>query len=180
MGADTDGNSLIGMTILEIDEKSPHLAAIQRLWRDNSATLGFFPEGAFIDYAAKRMILGAVNHLGECIGYLLYRISGMKEYRRVRSDILKEILLRAFDKRKDKNRFFSIPQKEQIWEKSKNKKCSYPDCEKLLHWEKATIDHIIPWSLCGPTDISNAQLMCKRHNSMKKDKYFSKYYVAQK
>jgi len=103
-----------------------------------------------------------------------------KEYRRVRSDILKEILFRAFDKQKDKNRFFNIPQKEQIWENSKNKKCSYPDCGKLLRWENATIDHIIPWSLGGPTDISNAQLMCKRHNSMKRDKYFSKYYIAQK
>lgn len=103
-----------------------------------------------------------------------------KEYRETRIDILKEILLRAFDKTKDKNRFFSISQKEQIWQKSKDKICCYPNCKKILRWENATIDHMIPWSFGGRTDISNAQLMCKQHNSMKRNKDFSKFLVASK
>ncbi len=106
------------------------------------------------------------------------RSTDSKEYREIRIDILREIMLRAFDKKKDKNRFFSISQKEQVWEKSKDKKCCYPDCERYLQWENATIDHIIPWSLGGRTDISNAQLMCKQHNSMKSDKDFSKFLIA--
>lgn len=51
---------------------------------------------------------------------------------------------------------------------------AYPGCTKILTWETATVDHKIPWSHGGRTDISNAQLMCKQHNSMKKDKEFSK------
>ncbi|HBR20957.1 MAG TPA: hypothetical protein DD713_00060 [Nitrospiraceae bacterium] len=101
-----------------------------------------------------------------------------KEYRKMRCEILKEILLRAFSKKKDKTRLFSIAQKEQVWQRSKNKKCSYPICEKTLQWENATIDHIIPWSQGGPTDVSNAQLMCKSHNSMKRDKDFSKFFIS--
>lgn len=103
-----------------------------------------------------------------------------KENRIIRRDILKEILLRAFNKKKDKNRFFSISQKEQIWQKSKEKKCAADTCNKKLIWETATIDHIIPWSLGGLTDISNGQLMCRKHNSMKKDKDFVRFLVSSK
>lgn len=60
-------------SVIAIDEKSPHLEAVQTLWRSNSATLGFLPEGAFLDYASKRHILVATNSEGECSGYLLYR-----------------------------------------------------------------------------------------------------------
>ncbi|MGD0100517.1 MAG: HNH endonuclease signature motif containing protein, partial [Acidobacteriota bacterium] len=45
-------------------------------------------------------------------------------------------------------------------------------------WETATVDHIVPWSQGGMTEISNAQLMCKKHNSMKKDREFSRFFVA--
>jgi 5-methylcytosine-specific restriction endonuclease McrA len=108
------------------------------------------------------------------------RNTDSKEYRKTRCEILRQILLRAFNKQKDKKRFFSITQKEQVWQRSKNKKCFYPGCDTILQWENATIDHIVPWSLGGTTDVSNAQLMCKQHNSMKKDKDFSKYLVATK
>ncbi len=100
-----------------------------------------------------------------------------KEHRKTRCDILKEILIRSFNNKKDKQRFFNDVQKERIWASSKNKKCSYPSCKKYLQWDNATIDHIIPWSLGGPTDVSNAQLMCKQHNSMKKNKDFSKFFL---
>lgn len=105
-----------------------------------------------------------------------------KEYRKIRSDILKEILSRAFNKKKDKNRFFSVTQKEQIWQKSKDKKCCFPACnKKILKWETATVDHIFPWSLGGLTNVANGQLMCRQHNSMKNDKKdFPRFSVAAK
>jgi len=98
-----------------------------------------------------------------------------KDNRQQRTEILKTIISRTFSGTKDKKRFFSIIQKEQIWEASKNKKCVFPGCSKLLTWESATVDHVIPWSLGGATDIANAQLLCKTHNSMKKDKAFDEF-----
>lgn len=61
--------------VVAIDDKSPHLETVKALWRANSATLGFLPEGAFVDYASQRHILVALDSSGECVGYLLYRIT---------------------------------------------------------------------------------------------------------
>ena len=52
-----------------------HLAAVTALWRANSAVLGFFPAGAFDDYADKGQILIALDQGEQCVGYLLYRTS---------------------------------------------------------------------------------------------------------
>ena len=54
-----------------IDEKSPHLEAVKRLWRANSDWLGFYPDGAFLDRARRREILVALDDQ-VCCGYLLY------------------------------------------------------------------------------------------------------------
>ncbi|OPY17079.1 MAG: hypothetical protein A4E74_01522 [Syntrophus sp. PtaB.Bin075] len=62
------------MKVIQIDETYTHLDAIKNLWRINSRTLGFFPEGAFNDHAAKRCILVAESSTQELLGYLLYRI----------------------------------------------------------------------------------------------------------
>lgn len=61
--------------IVAIDDRSPHLQAVKALWRANSATLGFLPEGAFVDYASQQHILVALDLSGECVGYLLYRVT---------------------------------------------------------------------------------------------------------
>ena len=61
--------------IVTIDEASPHLSSVKALWRESSKTLGFFPNGAFDDYAKQRNILVAVDSENRCIGYLLYRCS---------------------------------------------------------------------------------------------------------
>jgi predicted nucleic acid-binding protein/GNAT superfamily N-acetyltransferase len=63
------------MTIQEIDQASEHLATVKELGAANAQTLGFFPEGAFDDYARRRQIIVAINESGICVGYLLYRIS---------------------------------------------------------------------------------------------------------
>lgn len=63
------------MDIITIDDRSPHLDTIKRLYRSNSSILGFFPDGAFADYAAHCHILIALDLEGKCIGYLMYRTS---------------------------------------------------------------------------------------------------------
>ena len=62
------------MRVIRIDENSSHLNAVKNLWRRNSKTLGFFPEGAFKDHAASRCILIAESSTHDLLGYLLYRI----------------------------------------------------------------------------------------------------------
>lgn len=48
---------------------------IKQLWRINAATLGFFPTGAFEEYAAKGCIIVATDERGALAGYLLFRRS---------------------------------------------------------------------------------------------------------
>ncbi|MFZ2444801.1 MAG: GNAT family N-acetyltransferase [Syntrophobacteraceae bacterium] len=66
------------MTVETIDNQSPHLAAVKAIGTANKAILGFFPEGAFDEYAARKQILVALDPAGNCIGYLLYRISRIR------------------------------------------------------------------------------------------------------
>ena len=60
-------------TIVAIDDRSPHLEKVKKLWRGNSDTLGYLPEGAFDEYARGRHILVTLDPAGELAGYLLYR-----------------------------------------------------------------------------------------------------------
>jgi GNAT superfamily N-acetyltransferase/predicted nucleic acid-binding protein len=54
-----------------IDDASPMLEEVVRLWRANSNLLGFYPEGAFQERARKRQIIVARD--GQiCCGYVLY------------------------------------------------------------------------------------------------------------
>jgi predicted nucleic acid-binding protein/GNAT superfamily N-acetyltransferase len=62
------------MIIERIDDKSRFLAIVKDLGRKNSKTLGFFPEGAFEEHAAKGCVIVARSGKGEFYGYLLYRI----------------------------------------------------------------------------------------------------------
>src|SRR3990172_3881982 len=67
--------------------------------------------------------------------------------------------------KKDERRNFTIEQRRLIWHSEKNKKCAV--CGETLTWNNFTIDHRKPHSRGGRTSLSNAQLMCRRHNSMK-------------
>lgn len=62
------------MIVEDIDENSPFLAKVKDLGRKNRKTLGFFPEGAFEEYAAKGNVLIA-REKGDFLGYLLYRVA---------------------------------------------------------------------------------------------------------
>lgn len=55
-----------------------HLPKIKSLWRINSATLGYFPEGAFEDHLYRKQVLVAVDQQHDLLGYLLYRITDAK------------------------------------------------------------------------------------------------------
>ena len=55
---------------------SHQLHEVKKLWRANAATLGFFPEGAFEEYASKGCILVASDQAGSLAEYLLFRRSG--------------------------------------------------------------------------------------------------------
>lgn len=63
------------MNIVSINENSSLLDEVKDLWRTNSKTLGFFPEGAFLDYARKRNIVVAIDSNQKLLGYLAYRIA---------------------------------------------------------------------------------------------------------
>ena len=62
------------MNLIPINRDSPYLKYVKDLWRKNSQTLGFFPEGAFNEHAARGWILAAISDSGEFCGYLLYRV----------------------------------------------------------------------------------------------------------
>jgi predicted nucleic acid-binding protein/GNAT superfamily N-acetyltransferase len=62
------------MLIELIDENSPHLAKVKDLGRRNRKTLGFFPDGAFEEHAAKGGLLIARSERGDVLGYLLFRV----------------------------------------------------------------------------------------------------------
>ena len=84
--------------------------------------------------------------------------------RKRRADLLQQVLGGLFEK-KDERRNFTIEQRRLIWHSEKNKKCAV--CGETLTWNNFTIDHRKPHSRGGRTSLSNAQLMCRRHNSMK-------------
>jgi len=85
-------------------------------------------------------------------------------HRRKREQILRGLLESLFQK-KDSARFFSPEQRRILWNTSEDRKCTV--CDKILTWDDFTIDHINPHSKGGRTELDNAALMCKKHNSAK-------------
>lgn len=86
--------------------------------------------------------------------------------RRKREQILRGILESLFTKR-DGQRGFTAEQRRIIWNTSVNRTCSHPRCNVKLTWDDFTIDHINPHSKGGRSQLENAALMCRKHNSSK-------------
>lgn len=63
----------IMVRVVEVQPGTELLTKIQELWRRHSDTLGFFPEGAFDEYARKRCVLAAVDQEDGLLGYTLFR-----------------------------------------------------------------------------------------------------------
>jgi GNAT superfamily N-acetyltransferase len=59
---------------LIVAPRSPELDAVRALWRKDSDTLGLFPKGAFVEYAARGRIIAATDG-GTVVGYLAYRVA---------------------------------------------------------------------------------------------------------
>jgi 5-methylcytosine-specific restriction endonuclease McrA len=89
--------------------------------------------------------------------------------RRKRQQILGSILQSLFARR-DNQRGFSSEQRRIMWNMSGVRKCAHPGCAVKLTWDDFTIDHIHPHSKGGQTQLDNAALMCRTHNSAKGNK----------
>lgn len=98
--------------------------------------------------------------------YLLTVSRGTDEIsqRKKRVDVLRGLLEPLF-LRKDNARAFSKEQRRILWNSTEAPRCS--EGNHLLTWDDFTVDHVDPWSKGGRTDLNNADLMCRRHNSGK-------------
>lgn len=69
----------------------------------------------------------------------------------------------------DRKRLFTEDDKAELLrqETPENGKYRCKKCQMLFTPDELTIDHIIPWSRGGRTELSNAQLLCRPCNSSK-------------
>jgi hypothetical protein len=98
--------------------------------------------------------------------YLLTVARGTDEInqRKRRIEILSGMLEPLFLK-KDITRGFSQEQRRILWHSTDAPKCSVGN--HVLTWDDFTADHVDPWSKGGRTELNNAGVMCRRHNSGK-------------
>jgi hypothetical protein len=59
-------------------------------------------------------------------------------------------------------RLFTPAQVKRLWLRDQH--CSYPGCDMPPQWTDA--HHLIHWADSGPTNISNAALLCERHHTI--------------
>ena len=86
--------------------------------------------------------------------------------RRKREQILRSLLGSLFST-KDEQRGFTQEQRRIIWNTASNRTCVHPGCKRKLNWSDFTIDHINPHSKGGRSQLENAAIMCREHNSAK-------------
>lgn len=92
-----------------------------------------------------------------------YKLSDTKD-----DDIENMILGIVNNRRVDPKRLFSEEDKAMLLsEQTPNEDGLYVcnKCNNHFKSEELTVDHIIPWSLGGRTELSNAQLLCRSCNS---------------
>ncbi|GAA4397323.1 hypothetical protein GCM10023168_02150 [Fodinibacter luteus] len=59
-------------------------------------------------------------------------------------------------------RLFTAAQVKRLWLRDQH--CTYPGCDMPAHWTDA--HHLTHWADGGPTDLSNAALLCERHHTI--------------
>lgn len=70
---------------------------------------------------------------------------------------------------RDPKRLFSDSEKQFLWHRSPKKSCGV--CKKIIKsYSDCEIDHIVPWSSGGRTDLSNGQITHARCNRIKSSK----------
>lgn len=84
--------------------------------------------------------------------------------RRAREKLLRAVLEPLFQV-KDERRGFTQEQRRILWHSDAERRCA--ECNRKLTWDDFTIDHVDPYSRGGRTELDNAALMCREHNSAK-------------
>ena len=59
-------------------------------------------------------------------------------------------------------RLFTAAQLKRLWLRDRH--CTYPGCDMPAQWSDA--HHLIHWADHGPTDLTNAALLCERHHTI--------------
>lgn len=90
-----------------------------------------------------------------------------KESRMAKTTVLRNLLIPHLIA-KDSKRDFNEEERRIFWELSKDKKCGV--CKKDVKWEEYSLDHIIPHSKGGKTELKNAQITHKPCNSSKNNR----------
>jgi hypothetical protein len=58
-------------------------------------------------------------------------------------------------------RFFTTAQTRRLWLRDGG--CTYPGCSMPPHWADA--HHLVHWADGGPSDLTNAALLCEHHHT---------------
>ncbi len=70
-------------------------------------------------------------------------------------------------------RLFTPAQIKRLWLRDQH--CSYPGCDMPPMWTDA--HHLIHWADSGPTDLSNAALLCERHHTVVHNRRYAGWLV---
>jgi hypothetical protein len=81
-----------------------------------------------------------------------------------RGRVLRSLLTPLYA-RKDEQRTFSPEQRRIIWNTEDKKTCK--KCKKPISWDDFQVDHVISHLRGGKTDLSNAQILCRKCNIKK-------------
>jgi len=92
-----------------------------------------------------------------------------KQNRVDREKAIMSLLSNVIILRRDSKRLFSETQRRILWNGVRSDPLC-PQCRSKLTWDDITIDHIMPWSKGGKTELRNGQVLCRSCNSKKGDK----------
>ncbi len=70
-------------------------------------------------------------------------------------------------------RLFTAAQVKRLWLRDQH--CTYPGCDMPPQWTDA--HHLIHWADGGPTDLSNAGLLCERHHTIVHQRRYAGFLV---
>ena len=154
----------------EIKKIKPYISFIRDVFGDGSKIGSVLKFKLAVAYLKERAIW--LQHKDEickdCNAFIKsegYKLSTTKD-----KDIEAMILGIVDNRHVDPKRRFTEDDKAELLSKlTPNEKGLYEcnECHQHFAADELTVDHIKPWSLGGPTVLSNAQLLCRTCNSRK-------------